>query len=139
MITSITIQSRWNKKYLSVKNPSNYAEKDLNSLESEIQNEIDRMQTLKKIVKVLNENLSTELVASKIISVSGIEPIVTVKTKSKRTYYIGGLTIHEEDVSRKIKKITEDEFVMHLKTWGCDLAQSDYPKEYKKYMKQVKI
>ena len=97
MITSITMQSRWNKSYLSVKNNAIHGERDIDDLHSELQNEIERMQVLEKLVKSLNADLSRKIIAAQIISATGVEPIVTIKTKKKRTYYIGGLTIHEDD------------------------------------------
>lgn len=134
MITSITMQSRWNKSYQSVKNVRNYDERDLDDLQKEIKNEIERMQILEKIVKSLNEDLSTKLIAEKINSLTDTQPIVTVKTKKKRTYYIGGLTIHEEDVDVPERELTEHEFDCYVKLWGCETAKADLPKEYAKYM-----
>lgn len=102
MITAITFQFKHNKQYL---NPCTnrlhaYGDKYTEDLEKFLTEDMMQLQKVRAIVMALNKDLSAtnimHIINFHVGSVTGcLSPI----TKTKRTYSVMGLTIHEDDLA----------------------------------------
>lgn len=99
MITSITFQFQYNKNYLnkSLRTLGLYGERDTEDLLKSLQDDVKFLEKIEDLVAELNKDLLTCRIQEIIVEKFGVIPRITKKTKHKRTYFIGGLTIHEED------------------------------------------
>lgn len=100
MITAITFQWKYNEKYLNKKEITHprYGLHDTIQLEKELKEDIDKLQNVVlKIVSDLNADLDNTNVQEIVMRHAKRAAMVTNRTKKYRTYYIHGLTIHEED------------------------------------------
>lgn len=97
MITSITFQFKYNKNYLTKKTGA-YGEETTTDLQRHLNEDVELFKTIHAFLERLNSNLS-DPDTPKLINefFPGRRAIVTQKTKTKRTYFVSGLTIHEED------------------------------------------
>lgn len=100
MITAITFQWKWNEKFLN-KKEIHYPLHGLHNtiqLEEELKKDISTLQNVVlKIVSDLNADLDNANVQEIVMLHAKRRAMVTNRTKKYRTYYIHGLTIHEED------------------------------------------
>jgi hypothetical protein len=100
MITSITFQFSYNKKFVNPatqKGRKVYGERNTNDLEMALHDDINFLQNCHDLVTDLNIDLLTCRIQEKVREHFGIDANVTAITKRKRNYFIGGLTITEED------------------------------------------
>lgn len=100
MIISITFQFTYNKNYLNkdIQKFFPLGDKYTTDLEQYLLDDITFLQSIHSLIADLNKDLSTTKIKEKIAEhIGGHEPRITTKTKTKRSYFIGGLTIHEED------------------------------------------
>ena len=97
MITSITLKNLFFGNYPTNKIDGAYGEKDTNDLYSHLSNSIDNLNEVQWLIFNLNKDLNTNDINAIVFNCMGKHAKVKVYTKKKRTYYISGLTIHEED------------------------------------------
>ncbi len=99
MITSITIQTQMNKNYKSAFTVKTklLGDRFTTDLETELNTHLQLIKLCGKVVTELNKDLLTCRIAEKMTEITGYAPIITHKTKHKRTYFWSGLTVHEED------------------------------------------
>ncbi len=100
-VTSITYQWKYNKNYISPHLQTGrkiYGELNTIDLEKELREEIDHSSKVNRIVSMINDPQCKDMTITTIITgVTLDQPRLKIYTKTRRSYYWGGLTIHEED------------------------------------------
>ena len=104
MITAITYQSQHSKKYVHPEMTSFkqlgrtlYGEQTTTELQEFIEGQIEVLNRTKDLLEELNSDLSQTDIANTVYKHFEMQPEIRTITKKKRSYYIAGLTIHEED------------------------------------------
>lgn len=105
MITAITFQSVWNKKYVneSTVKVQSRGEYFINDLQEELSTELIILERVHKLISMLNNN-AIDWTADKVKEAILFhfdkwdeKRFTTVKTKKYRTFWVHGLIIHHID------------------------------------------
>lgn len=117
------MQFKTNKNFVNpnLQTPNFYGESNTEDLQTLLSEDIVWLQKFNLLIAELNKDLSTKKIADMIKLFTGIDAIVKQKTKKIRTYFVAGLTIHEDDDtvrfvldSMRNKKFTGREMVAHF-------------------------
>lgn len=98
MITAITFQFAYNKKYLNKELVTSiYEDRSTEQLQEILLGDIIFLSKVHTLVSRLNSDLLTCRIPEIIEEIFNMKVTPTKKTKHTRTYFIGGITIHEQD------------------------------------------
>lgn len=142
MITSITYQNQASKNYLVKELHTSrmpLGTMYTSDLLDICKKEIDFQTNLHRLIYDFNTDLTGDIIA-KFEKHLGVKPSVTIKTKTKRTYSVWGITVHEEDVDLSSYIMPDGTTrTTQLYRWQYQTLEAEYNNLVQQYGQPVKL